>query len=217
MKKIEAQIQWYQQNANSRYDEMIAIELEKIDRLYSRYENHADELFVEEMIDSFCKIMCHHREKIRNLENNGTNPLVVSPEEARRRLEAFDFTDHYVSATPSAGGFTTDKQLQEAFTAYCLNKGKSTYTVNDYCSRIRNLWKSFYGDNCRGELPEEMTIGEDEVEDNSPLLNAYRHVDLLQCYVSMMTAVSEGNRNWANVRAAFNKWDEFRTDMERNK
>ena len=73
MEKIEKQIQWYKQNSNSLYDDMVSIELEKINSLYDRYEEHTNEMFVEEMIESFCKIIDKQREKINELEYEFAN------------------------------------------------------------------------------------------------------------------------------------------------
>ena len=199
MKRIEEQLQWYQQNASSCYDDLVSIELEKINMLYDRYEDHSNEMFVEEMIESFCKIIERQRERIHDIE--GETNLTV-PRHTMLAQDAIMKED-----------FQNDKQLQEVFTAYCLNNGKSSYTVNDYCSRIKNLWKSFYEEYQSGKLPEELAVIEEKVKSHTPLLNVYNHIDEINCYVSMKIAENEGNRNWANARAAFNKLDEFRTSI----
>ena len=57
-------------------------------------------------------------------------------------------------------GFRDDKQLQAAFADYLSKKKKkplSSYTINDYCSRIRNVWKSFYAEYQAGSLPKELS------------------------------------------------------------
>ncbi len=201
MKKIDNQIEWYTQNANSLYDDMVSIELEKINSLYDRYTDHTDEIFVEEMIESFCKIIERQREKIADLENeidmNGTasSPLNVPAQD---------------NGIPQEG-FQDDKQLQDAFTQYCLNKGKSSYTVNDYCSRIKNLWKTFYNDYCEGKLRDNLSSKCPEIPWDGVLMNVYDNTEALSEYIDIKTKESDKNRNWANTRAAFNKFIEFKS------
>ena len=115
-----------------------------------------------------------------------------------------------MAAPVSAATLNNDKELQAAFTDYCLQNGKSSYTANDYCSRIKNLWRTFYQAYQSGELPDELEIRKEKIQSDSPLLNAYYHADELHCYISMKVAGTDGNRNWLNVRAAFNKFDEFK-------
>lgn len=228
MKKIDEQLQWYAQNSNSLYDDMVSIELEKINSLYDRYEDHTDEIFVEEIIESFCKIIERQRDKIYDLETeNGVYGFHAPASNTGGSANGgFGF-----SGQPSGhgfmsyqkysvqsddvirDGFSNDKQVQEAFTQYCLSSGKSSYTVNDYCSRIKNLWKSFYSEYKEGVLPEELIVDEEVITSVNPLLNAYNHTEELSCYISMKIAGSEGNRNWANTRAAFNKFDEFKMSL----
>ncbi len=189
MRRIEEQIQWYKQNSNSLYDDMVSIELEKINSLYNRYQDHTNEIFVEEIIESFCKIIEKQRDKICALKTEEENNNITSKD------------------------FQNDKMLQDAFTKYCLSNGQSSYTVNDYCSRIRNLWKSFYDEYQQSNLPEELELVEEKIQLDCPLLNAYHHVDEVHCFISMKIASTNGNRNWINARAAFNKLDEFKSTI----
>ncbi len=222
MKKIDDQIQWYKQNSNSLYDDMVGIELEKINSLYARYEDHTDEMFVEEMIESFCKIIERQRDKIWDLEteNGGTKEADgFGNQPVGHGCMAFAKNSSPKNNGIPQDGFQNDKQLQGAFTQYCLNDGKSSYTVNDYCSRIRNVWNLFYkaykGECEENErLPEELmsAVAEDDISSGNPLLNAYNHIEELSCYISMKIAGTDGNRNWANARAAFNKFDEFKSE-----
>ena len=201
MEKINEQIQWYEQNATRKDDDLIKANLKLIDNLYSEIENSEDIIFLDKIIGTFCEIMEIQRDVIYNLEteNEQCNAYNVS-------------TQHnFAVAYTQPSEFTNDKKLQEAFTAYCIKAGKSSYTVNDYCSRIKNVWKSFYAEYQIGELSGEIEVNEEKINPNNPLLNAYYHADELHCYISMKIAESEGNRNWANTRAAFNKFDEFRS------
>lgn len=234
MKKIDDQIQWYKQNSNSLYDDIVSIELEKINSLYDRYEDHTDEIFVDEIIESFCKIIERQRDKIHDLEtesgmyNMTAHPLGLS-NSTNEAESSFDFSSQpfrhrfiAFKSTPAENNgilqesFQNDKQLQDAFIQYCLINGKSSYTVNDYCSRIKNLWKSFYEEHQNGELPEELVVIEEKINPNCPLLNAYHHTDELHCFISMKIAGNDENRNWANTRAALNKFDEFKSSLTRN-
>ena len=203
MEKINEQIQWYEQNATRKDEDLIKANLKLIDNLYSEIENSEDKIFLDKIIGTFCEIMEIQRDVIYNLEteNEQCNVYNVSTQN--------NFAVAYTNPTE----FTNDKQLQEVFTAYCIKAGKSSYTVNDYCSRIKNVWKSFYAEYQNGELPEDIEVNEEKINPNNPLLNVYYHTDELNCFISMKIAESEGNRNWANTRAAFNKFDEFRTAL----
>ena len=75
MKKIDELILWYEQNALTPHDCMVSIELEKINSLYDRYKDHTNEMFVEEMIESFCKIIERQQEKAIALEDSLINEI----------------------------------------------------------------------------------------------------------------------------------------------
>ncbi len=202
MKIIDEQIQWYKQNANSLYEDMISIELEKINSLYERYDDHADEMFVEEMIESFCKIIEKQRDKIRDIEAEG----LISEETLRESKEIINISQE---------GFQNDKQLQAAFTQYCLNNGASSYTVNDYCSRIKKLWKSFEEDCRSGEIPDNLSSLLPETPWDGVLLNAFENTESLGRYIRFKIDETNGNRSLLNTRAALNKFDEFKFNCQR--
>lgn len=188
MKKIDELIDKYERIADSTYEDLIVIELERLNRLYDKYEDYTDEMFVDEMVDSFLKIIERQQEKISDLKGEIEQPLSKNPGPVCYET------------------FETDKQIQEVFNAYFLNKGKSSYTVNDYCSRIKNLWRMFYEDFKNGNLPVELEISEEIIKKDSPLINVYNHSDALNCYIGMKMAENKENRNWANTRAAFNNF-----------
>ena len=209
MDKIYEQIKWYEENSASLYDDVVRIELKKINELYESYEDCTNKIFVNEMIESFCKIIEKQRERIDELT------CATAFSYNQKQSSGCGFMASQNGVTTENGyipqkGFQTDKQLQEAFTVYCLNNGKSSYTVNDYCSRIKNLWKTFYEEYKNNGLPRELEIAEEKITPDSPLLNAYYHTDEINCYISMKIAAADGNRNWANIRAAFNKFDDFK-------
>ena len=205
MEKIKEQIQWYENNATRKDDDLIKANLKLINNLYAEIENSEDKIFLDKIIGTFCEIMEIQRDVI--------NDVMVLSEQG-----AFCSAPNQQSFIVDYSGtaeFSDDKQLQAAFTSYCLGMSKSSYTVNDYCSRIKNLWKNFYEEYQNGELPREIEVIEEKIKPNSPLLNAYYHADELNCYISMKIAVNEGNRNWAKTRAAFNKFDEFKQSLLR--
>jgi len=229
MKKIDEQICWYEVNANSLYDDMVIIELEKINSLYERYEDHTDEMFVEEMIESFCKIIERQREKIYDLEaqlETANGVYGFSPAPSTVENNAFvnlteQSSNHNFISTSSVriddipwdpeekidGQPQNDSEVKEIFERHCLDNGKSQHTINDYCSRIKNLWKSFYNDSINGELPDELAVTEDDIiVPNSPLLNASRYTEELYCYISMKIAGDDTNRSLLNTRAALGKF-----------
>ncbi len=203
MEKIKEQIQWYEYNATRKDDDLIKANLKLIDNLYGEIENSEDKIFLDKIIGTFCEIMEIQRDVI--------NDVVMISEQANF-CSAPNYNAFAVEYSDTTE-FSDDKQLQAAFTSYCLGMGKSSYTVNDYCSRIKNLWKNFYEEYKSGVLPKEIEVIEERIKPNSPLLNAYYHTDELDCYISMKIAVNEGNRNWANTRAAFNKFDEFKSSL----
>ncbi len=194
IKKIDEQIEWYDNNSTRKEDNYIKAHLKLIRNLSENVESSEDIMFIDKIVGTFCEIIETQRGVISELEYIDTYSAgnIASPTTNLQTEE-----------------FVNDSQLQMAFTSYCLSKGKSSYTVNDYCSRVKNLWKSFYEEYKNGMLPEELIIDEEVIKHNFPLLNAYHHTDELNCYISMKISGYEGNRNWANIRAAFNKFDEF--------
>ena len=208
MEKIEKQIQWYKQNSNSFYDDMVSIELEKINSLYDRYEEHTNEIFVEEMIESFCKIIEKQREKINELECEAANDELIA-------FSGKTVGHSFIDLSNNQQGFQDDKELQFAFTQYCLRNDTSSYTVNDYCSRIKKIWKSFEDDYRNGKLSEDLSSDYPEVPWDGILLNVYDNIDVLGKYVKEKIDETNGNRNWLNARAALNKFVEFKASIER--
>lgn len=206
MQKIEKQIQWYKQNSNSLYDDIVRIELEKINSLYDRYEEHTNEMFVEEMIESFCKIIDKQREKINELEYEFANDEMTA-------FSSQPVGHSFINVLNNQEGFQDDKELQFAFTQYCLRNGTSSYTVNDYCSRIKKIWKSFEDDYQNSELSGELSEMFPEVPWDGILLNVYDNIDILGKYVKEKIDETNGNRNWLNARAALNKFVEFKTSF----
>lgn len=200
MIKIDEQIQWYDQNATRKDDDIIKVNLKLVETLYNEVQYSEDIIIIDKIIGTFCEIMEIQRDVI--------NDIIM---EAEQGAFCTAPTQHnYMTSKTKGEAFTDDKSLQQAFTTYCINNGKSSYTINDYCSRIKNLWKSFYAQYLRGELPDDIMVSEEEIDFNCPFLNAYYHTDELSCYLSMKIAESDGNRNLANTRAALNKFDEFK-------
>ncbi len=200
MKKIDEQIEWYDENSTCLYDDVIKIDLKKINELYEVCNGDFDEVYVDEMISAFCNIIEKQRQRIMDLETeNGVYGYNMNTNQ-----------QNFVTAyTPGQKDFEDDKQIQEAFTAYMFNKGKSSYTVNDYCSRLRKLWKEFYEEYNKGELPAELEVTEEIIKADAPLLNVFNHVDEMNCYIGMKIDTTEKNRNWLNVRAAYNNFADF--------
>lgn len=196
--------------------------------------NEAD---IEMMMGSLCEIEKKHRELISCLEDEPIRPSENDCDfEEDNPYPDFDFLSvgeksfgySYIpfrplSKTPVTDngatineGFQNDKQLQAAFTSYCLENGKSSYTANDYCSRIKNLWKTFYNEYKEGKLEDDLKPNKEMIDPNSPLLSVFHHTELLSRYIMIKIDETDGNRNWTNTRAAFNKFDKFRCGIENN-
>lgn len=251
--------------ATSYYDDVVMIELDKINQLYEKYQKTTNDLFASEMIESFLRIMDTNKECILEsglieFEEIDINKVIESFHKiikTQRELICYlnqepiqeigddcdyDEDDLYpdsnlfsggeksfghnfipyrpIPQTPSTDntdtakkGFHNDKQLQAAFTSYCLENGKSSYTANDYCSRIKNLWKNFYNEYKEGKLEDDLKPKEEMIDPDSPLLSVFHHTELLSRYIMMKIDETDGNRNWTNTRAAFNKFDKFRCSI----
>ena len=205
MNKIDEQIRWYELNATRKNDDYIKANLRFINDLYEKIENSEERMFMDKIISTFCEIIEVQRNVIEDVLMEADQPGFYAP-------QSQNSSESYLL---SCEDFESDKQLQSAFTIYCLSNGKSSYTVNDYCSRLRNLWKSFYKEYKQGILPEQLEVNQEKINPDTPLLNIFYHADELNCFICMKIAGTENNRNWANTRAAFNKLDEFRLCCER--
>lgn len=206
MKEIEEQIKWYDDNATRKDDGLIKANLKLINNLYNEIENSEDKIFLDKIINTFCEII--------EIQKDVINDVTMTSEQIG--LSSVPNGQAFIVDYSGIKEFVDDKQIQNAFTSHYLGKGKSSYTINDYCSRIKNLWKLFYEEYKNGELPKELIVNEEKINSDTPLLNAYHHTDELACYISAKIVCTEGNRNWLNVRAAFNKFDEFGTSIKNN-
>lgn len=256
MKKIEEQIHWYKQCATSYDDDVVMIELDKINKLYDKYHENTDvSLFIVEMIKSFCNIMDIQKEQFAEFSESDVMDIDINKmiemfckiittqreligylaNESVQEIEDDDNYDEFDSCHTTnflvnrfmprrlisqsldsdilKNSFKDEKQLQAAFTDYCLSNGKSSYTANDYCSRIRNLWKNYYKEYKEGELGDELKICDEMISMENPLLNVYNHSDLLYRYLIMKLNENDDNRNLLNARAAFNKFDDFKKSI----
>jgi hypothetical protein len=102
--------------------------------------------------------------------------------------------------------------MQAAFTYYLAFKAEkklSSYTINDYCSRIKKLWKSFCEAYIANELPDEFQEGIEITSSENPFLNVSKYIEPLNYYIAMKSSVTNEKRNWANIQAALNKFEEF--------
>ena len=203
MRRIDEKIKWLEQNATRKDDDLIRLKLKMIKELYSEIENAEDQLFMDEIIETFLSIMDIQRGVIVDLLMEMESGSGYTPGQH----------SFVVAYTQPEEGFQNDKQLQTAFATYLSSKGKSSYTINDYCSRIRNLWKSFHGDFKAGALPEELLVDEDRIFPKHPLLNAFNHTEELNVYISMKITGAENKRNLANTQAALRRFDDFQRSL----
>ncbi len=199
MKKIDEQLQWFHRNTSRKEDHLIKANLKLINNLYEEIENSADRIFMDKIISTFCEIM--------EIQQDVIADLLAEAEQAAGCIPP---QNNFVANWTPEEGFYNDQQLQLAFTSYLSVAGRSTYTINDYCSRIKNIWKTFYKEYKEGLLPKELLVGEEIILPDLPLLNAYHHTDELNCFINMKMAISAQKRNWANARAALNKLEEFK-------
>ena len=196
---IDEQIAWYEQNATRKDDDYIVAHLELIKKLAENVESSNDIMFLEKIFKTFGEILETQRGVIDSLQADLDSAADIASAESAP-----------ITYLPPEGGYVSEKQVEATFTAYMQREGKSSYTANDYCSRIRNVWHSFYKACKDAALPEELTedVLEEQILPDSPLLNAYRHLDELSCYISIMLSETQNNRNWQNARASLNKFSD---------
>ena len=198
MKKIDELIRYYAQNEQRSEDTVICAKLKMIRSLSQSVVDARDELMVQEIVDSFSGIVELLQDEILQLY---------------MEMECSATQGQFADPQPlTAQECRTDKQLQEAFTAWLARESKkplSSYTINDYCSRVRNLWKACLSDYESGGLPDYIRIQTGELLPDAPLLNALRHTQQLWEYIQIMSGDPEEKRNWANVSAALNKFCAF--------
>lgn len=199
MRKIYELIDWYEDNSTRKEDDFIKAKLKSIIHLAENVENSEDIMFIEEIVQTFGDIIRKQRGIIRELEEE-SEFLPIEQD--------FSQLSFMTSHIAPGDGFANDEQIKARFTAHMQKPGKekSPFTINDYILRIQNLWRSFYSDYEAGELSIELaeSVIKDEIQPDSPLLNAYNYIEELSCYLSMKIAGASSNRNWLNVRASFN-------------
>ena len=202
MRQIDEKIKWLEQNATRKEDGLIKAKLKMINHLYDEIENSDDAIFMNEIIKTFLQIMDIQRGVIFDLQIEMESGTGYTPGQ-------HSFVTAY---TMPQGGFQTDKQLQTAFTAFLTSKGRSSYTINDYCSRIRILWKTFYEDLQKGNTISP-SIPEDAIRKDQPLLNAFLFSEDLILYIKKTLACAANKRNLANTQAAMSRLDDFKHSL----
>ena len=182
MERLKMLINQYEQNQMRREDVLIKAKLKLIDGLTEEITDSSERILLDEMIDSFADIIAIQQDVILELESlmEQVSPVQTVPPKA----------------------FTEDQQVQEAFGAYLAGKGRSSYTVNDYCSRLKKIWYSFYEAYQERTLPADWRWEAQGVQENQPLLNAYRNIQPLMAYIQELIHTAQDKRNLANVRAA---------------
>ncbi len=184
----------------TRKEEPIIIrKLEMINALYDECECSEDRIFFDEIINNLADIIEMQKEMIEELKMEaecGARNTSLLREQPFIRPE-------------------NDEQLQNAFTYYFTYEAKkslSSYTLNDYCSRLRNLWAMFY------EAYEEkdtdldgVHLSEESFSHDNPLTNIYNNIDNLRFFVIKKSKKSENKKKWANAGAALSKLEEFVT------
>lgn len=207
MNRIDEMINWYKENETRREYTLIKAKLKLIKSLLNEIENSEDRIFMEEIIDRFSDIV--------ELQNTVISDREMELESLAAAGSGCN-TSSFIAVRQD--GFRDDKQLQAAFADYLSKKKKkplSSYTINDYCSRIRNVWKSFYAEYQAGSLPKELSENVEIIHEDNPLINALNNIDELNCYAEMCMH-SENGRNWANAIAALNNFADFAAESSKN-
>ena len=207
MSKNENWVEMSSEHKKSREDIVIDAKLKMIETLSKEIENSDDQVIIQEIINTCYDII--------NIQKDMIDTLSYKIQEVSAIAGIGQDYNNSIEE------FANDEQIRSAFTAY-LNYGAkkqlSSYTVNDYCSRIKNLWKTFYDDYTnKGDVRDKLSVTLPDVIWDEILMNAYENIEALKEYVEIKIFENEGNRNWANTRAAINKFDEFKASLTKKK
>lgn len=222
MDRIDELIKYYEDRKNNKdKDEaLIRANLKYIKDLQWSVDDPEDFIFITRIMETFCEIIetqCSVIDSLREyMAEDFTGGVSVTHNYMGSKISSAD----EIQWTPDA--FECDAQLQGAFTRYCIANGKSSYTVNDYCSRIKKLWKIFYEDYTANTLPggltrEDVHIVEDSVDPANPLMNVLYFTEQLITYITVKIISSGDDRSLANTRAALNKFDKFKNPQNYKK
>ena len=228
MESLDRVIEYYDKTkGNGDKDEaLIRVDLKHIRDLQWCIENPEDFIFITKIIDTFCEVVETQKEMIESLRGYIDELSSDLTHYMGNTQNVHNYMGNKVTSTEELpwdpDAFESDAQLQEEFAKYCIANGKSSYTVNDYCSRVRKLWKVFLEDYLEDDLPgdlrrQDVFIDEDEIDYENPLLNIFRFTAPLLKYIDKKIKASDGDRNLANARAALKKFDKFKNPNKNKK
>ena len=192
---IDELIDWYDENSTRKEDDYNKAQLKSIRNLAENIESSEEIWYLKEIFKLMCEIVERQREVISELEDLARSENIPSQQTSFMAL----YTDEDdVDAA--------DVPIKTQFIAYMKKDKRAVSTIHDYTLRVQNLWNAFYADYRDGRLPEALaeSMSQSNINPNAPLWNASQHLDELNCYVSMKMSEFSGNRNWANIRAAYN-------------
>lgn len=221
MESLDKVIEYYDKTKGNgnKEEALIRVDLKHIRDLQWCVEDPEDFVFISKIIDTFCEVVETQKDMIESLRGytaelsmDMTNYIGNTPA-THNYVANKAFSTEDLLWAPDA--FEDDDQLKGAFAEYCFSFGKSSYTVNDYCSRVKKLWKLFRDDYTNDTLPgglrkQEVYISEDEIDHRNPLINVFGFTKQLLVYITKKIEVSEGDRSLANTRAALKMFDKFK-------
>lgn len=197
MKRIDDLIAMHDE-IKRKEEPIIIRKLEMVNSLYDECENSDDKIFFDEIINNLSDIIKMQKEMIEELND-----------ELRDEITYSGYLESLNEANDN-GVFESDEQLQSSFIryfTYSVKKPLSSYTLNDYCSRLRNLWLTF----CESEDAdlEDIYISKEQCSSETPLLNVYNNVQTLRFFVDKKNKGADNKKKWANAGAALSKLEEF--------
>ena len=104
MSEIEKQIQWYEDNATRKEDDLIRANLKLIDSLFDEIEHSEDRIFVDKIISTFCEIIEIQRDVIQEAEYNNMLAAGYGPSQ----------NNFMATNVPQMEGYKNDEQQRKA-------------------------------------------------------------------------------------------------------
>ena len=213
-KRIKELINQYENAMIGRYEETVILaKLRMILSLYPECAGEPETVFFDEIIKNFAYAIALQCDMLQEISDE-----LEAERQMQCNIDAWNDAQRFMPnpvQQPMTGDFRNDKELRSCFVQYLEYQDLSVYTINDYCSRIRNVWKVFEQAAELQQLPAGLRLNPEWVTEDSPMMSAYKHVEELIDYVEIMLGKNNTEkRNWANAKAALRRLHGFANHIE---